>query len=48
MLNLMKSLSLGKKIILLFIVFCSMSFGQEWKPTVQTSINEPNLEKMDL
>jgi hypothetical protein len=48
MLNFMKSHFSGKKIILLFIVFCSMSFGQDWNPTVQTSINEPNVEKMDL
>lgn len=37
-----------KKIILLLAVFCSMSFGQGWNTTVQTSINEPNVEKMDL
>lgn len=37
-----------RKIILLLAVLCSMSFGQGWNTTVQTSINEPNVEKMDL
>src|SRR3972149_9048957 len=37
-----------KKLILLFALFYSLSFGQGWNSTVTTSINEPNLEKMDL
>ncbi len=37
-----------RKTILLLVVFCSISFGQGWNTTVQTSINEPNVEKMDL
>lgn len=37
-----------KKIIFLLALFYSMSFGQGWNNTVQTTINEPYLEKMDL
>ncbi len=37
-----------KNIVLLMILFCSISYGQGWNTTVTTSINEPNLEKMDL
>lgn len=48
MLNYMKSLYLGKQIFILLGLFCSMSFGQGWNTTVQTSINEPNIEKMEL
>src|SRR5690606_22672875 len=37
-----------KKIILLLVLFCSLSFGQGWNSTLTTTINEQNLEKMDL
>ncbi|HLW09844.1 MAG TPA: hypothetical protein VKX35_05545 [Fermentimonas sp.] len=37
-----------RKIILFIVLFCQLSFGQGWNNTVTTSINEPNLEKMDL
>lgn len=37
-----------KKIIFFLAIFCSLAFAQGWNSTVQTSINEPNLEKMDL
>jgi hypothetical protein len=37
-----------KTIIFLIALFCSLSFGQGWNSTVTTTINEPNLEKMDL
>lgn len=37
-----------KNIILFIVLFCQLSFGQGWNTTVQTTINEPNLEKMDL
>jgi hypothetical protein len=35
-------------LIFLLVLFCSLSFAQGWNSTVTTSINEPNLEKMDL
>jgi len=37
-----------KKLIFLMALFCSVSFGQVWNSTIITSINEPNVEKMDL
>lgn len=42
-----------KKVILLlittgFVLFCSFALAQGWNNTVTTSINEPNLDKMDL
>lgn len=37
-----------KKLISLLVLFCSLSLAQGWNNTVTTSINEPNLEKMDL
>ena len=37
-----------KRIILLFALFYSLTFGQGWNNTVTTSINESNLEKMDV
>lgn len=37
-----------KKIIFLIALFYSLSFGQGWNSTVTTSIDEPNLEKMDI
>ncbi|MDO8548972.1 MAG: T9SS type A sorting domain-containing protein [Ignavibacteria bacterium] len=37
-----------KKIIFLVVLFCSLSFGQGWNSVVSTTINESNLEKMDL
>ncbi len=37
-----------KKIILLFVLFCSFALAQGWNSTVTTTINEPNLDKMDL
>ncbi|WP_304040484.1 T9SS type A sorting domain-containing protein [Ignavibacterium album] len=37
-----------KKLISLLVLFCSLSVAQGWNNTVTTSINEPNLEKMDL
>lgn len=37
-----------RHLILLLALFCSLSFGQGWNNTVTTSINEPNLDKMDL
>ena len=37
-----------KKILFLFIIICSLSFGQGWNSIVTTTINEPNLDKMDL
>jgi Secretion system C-terminal sorting domain len=37
-----------KKILFFLALFCSLSFAQGWNSTVPTSINEPNLDKMDL
>jgi hypothetical protein len=38
-----------KKVFLLLALFYSLTLGQGWNSTVTiTSINEPNLEKMDL
>ncbi|BDQ03813.1 hypothetical protein [Ignavibacterium sp.] len=37
-----------KKIFFFFALFCSFALAQGWNGTVMTSINEPNLEKMDL
>ncbi len=37
-----------KKLISLLVLFYSLSLAQGWNNTVTTSINEPNLEKMDL
>ena len=37
-----------KKIIFLIALFYSISFSQGWNNIVTTSINEPNIEKMDL
>ena len=37
-----------KRIILLFALFYSLTFGQGWNNTVTTSISESNLDKMDV
>ncbi|HRN25419.1 MAG: hypothetical protein IT276_02200 [Ignavibacteriaceae bacterium] len=37
-----------KKIFFFLAIFFSLALAQGWNSTVQTSINEPNLEKMDL
>jgi hypothetical protein len=37
-----------KNIILSFLLFCSTVNSQNWNNIVTTSINEPNLQKMDL
>lgn len=37
-----------KKLFLLIMMFSTLSFGQSWNSIVTTTINEPNLEKMDL
>lgn len=48
MLNEMKSRISGKKTIIIFLVMTAFLFSQSWNSTVTTSINEPNLVKMDL
>ncbi|MBK7104250.1 MAG: T9SS type A sorting domain-containing protein [Ignavibacteriae bacterium] len=37
-----------KKIILSFLLLCSINYSQSWNNIVTTTINEPNLQKMDL
>src|SRR5690606_9241672 len=37
-----------KKIFFFLAIFCSLALAQGWNSTVQISINEQNLEKMDL
>ncbi len=37
-----------KKLLVLSILFSAFSFGQGWNSTVTTSINEPNMQKMDI
>lgn len=37
-----------KKLFVLFILFSIFTFGQGWNSTVTTSINEPNMQKMDI
>ncbi|MGQ9643944.1 MAG: hypothetical protein ACUVT3_08815, partial [Ignavibacterium sp.] len=37
-----------RKIFFFLVLFCSLALAQGWNSTVQTSINEPNLGKMDL
>ena len=48
MLNKMKSRYLGKNTIILFFIMTAYMFSQSWNNTVTTTINEPNLVKMDL
>lgn len=43
-----KYLTTGKNIIILFFVMTTYLFSQSWNNTVTTTINEPNLVKMDL
>ncbi|AFH49059.1 Hypothetical protein IALB_2338 [Ignavibacterium album JCM 16511] len=37
-----------KRIFFFLVLFCSFALAQGWNSTITTSINEPNLEKMDL
>ncbi len=37
-----------KTIILIITLITSLSLGQNWNPIVTTTLNEPNLSKMDL
>ncbi len=37
-----------RKIFFFLVLFCSLALGQGWNSTVTTSINEPNVVKMDL
>ena len=37
-----------KKLFLIIIMVSSLSFGQGWNPIVPTTLNEPNLSKMDM
>lgn len=37
-----------RKIFFFSAIFCSLALAQVWNSTVTTSINEPNLEKIDL
>lgn len=48
MLNKMKSRYLWKNMIILFFIMTAYMFSQSWNNTVITTINEPNLVKMDL
>src|SRR5690606_13203356 len=48
MLSNTKSRLSGKKIILLLVLFCSLSFSQGWNNTVTTSIYDFNFLGMDL
>ena len=44
----MKSRYSGKKTLVLFLIMTAYLFPQSWNNTVTTTINEPNLVKMDL
>jgi len=48
MLNEMKSRFSGRNVTILFFVMTAYLFSQGWNSTVTTTINEPNLVKMDL
>ena len=48
MLNNMKSRYSGKKTLILFLMMTAYLFSQGWNNIVTTTINEPNLIKMDL
>lgn len=37
-----------KNVILLFVLFCTLTLAQGWNSIVTTTINEPSLSKMDL
>lgn len=37
-----------KKLFLFIVIISSLSFGQSWNTIVTTTLNEPNLERMDL